>query len=388
MKVIITDAQFRKAFDATNIVRHLGHDVIPTHSKTGIWQWLKAFFGFPEPAGLLRFESPVQFETDLDKIVLQIRRKDANAIVVMIPCEENTVEFLAQHEKTLDQFSVKMLIPDSDSFATVVDKGNLMKHCLKVGVDTPLSYCECNEMRTALSCNTEQSWVLKPRRGTGAQGVKYFNSGVSSDVLDRLKLEGQILQEKIPSDYGVRGGFFLCNHGSVVGFYAHERVRTYPEEGGVTVLSKCINDPELKEVGCKLLGSLNWNGFAMIECIRDNRDGKLKVIEVNPRLWGSILLGEFSGAALIRNYLNLAEGKEIQPIQVSQDVWIRWVFPYDFMLLLKKKGKLADFWKRDERICYICKTYASWPRSVAFQFLNIVDPSNINKFLKRMVSRG
>ena len=46
----------------------------------------------------------------------------------------------------------------------------------------------------------------------------------------------------------------------------------------------------------------------MIEYILDHRDNKYKLIEINPRMWGSIMLSEFCNSNMLDNYINISVG--------------------------------------------------------------------------------
>jgi predicted ATP-grasp superfamily ATP-dependent carboligase len=53
----------------------------------------------------------------------------------------------------------------------------------------------------------------------------------------------------------------------------------------VGTLVESIHDPELARVGLDFLRRIGYRGIGSIEFKRDARDGKLKLIELNPRLW-------------------------------------------------------------------------------------------------------
>jgi len=104
----------------------------------------------------------------------------------------------------------------------------------------------------------------------------------------------------------VPGVFYLFENGKMVSYYGHKRIRTYTIEGGVTVYSKISFNEQIKKMGENLLSKLNWSGLAMVEFLFDKRVNDYKIIEVNPRLWGSIFLSEFANTKFIRNYINLS----------------------------------------------------------------------------------
>jgi hypothetical protein len=58
--------------------------------------------------------------------------------------------------------------------------------------------------------------------------------------------------------------------------------------GRPSTLRESIWDPALQQRAEDLLASLGWTGVAMVEFKVDPRDGEPKLLEVNPRFWGSL----------------------------------------------------------------------------------------------------
>jgi predicted ATP-grasp superfamily ATP-dependent carboligase len=75
----------------------------------------------------------------------------------------------------------------------------------------------------------------------------------------------------------------------------HERIWEYPITGGPSVLARIVDDPVLEKLGLALLRSLNWNGVAMVE-FKYSPDAGYFLMEINPRLWGSLDLSIAAGA--------------------------------------------------------------------------------------------
>ena len=54
---------------------------------------------------------------------------------------------------------------------------------------------------------------------------------------------------------------------------------------GVARVAEAVSVDEVVEQGLALLRALSFHGLSQVEMIRDPRDGKYKLIEVNARLW-------------------------------------------------------------------------------------------------------
>ncbi|PTB90716.1 ATP-dependent carboxylate-amine ligase, partial [Marinobacter sp. Z-F4-2] len=139
-------------------------------------------------------------------------------------------------------------------------------------------------------------FVLKPALSRIYTGVEWIHTHVHV-IHNAAELQAELqrspylqttpfmVQSFIPGHGG--GIFCLYDKGKPVQFFAHERLREKPPEGGVSVLSRSVPvDPDLKARAMKLLGAVNWHGVAMVE-FRITPEGEAYLMEVNTRFWGS-----------------------------------------------------------------------------------------------------
>jgi len=85
---------------------------------------------------------------------------------------------------------------------------------------------------------------------------------------------------------------------------------------------------------------LGWNGLAMVEFKEDPRNSELVLMEINPRMWGTIGLALFAGAdffdAIIKVFLEKVEPENIDK-SYNTGYYFRWLFPGDIMSIVKNK---------------------------------------------------
>ena len=319
------------------------------------------------------------FESDLNII----ENKYINEELVFFPIEENTVLSFYCFLKKFNS-KIKYLLPEDEIFNLVRDKGSFSKFCLKNDLNVPMEYNYDELIKDRkLPC----SLILKPKIGSGSVGIKFVNS--FDELLNQdIDFNEYIIQEKLNNGKDILGAFFLCEEGKVLSYYGHKRIRTYPQEGGVTVYSQVHYAEELKKEGELLLKKLNWNGIAMIEFLFDDKSSSYKIIELNPRSWGSILLSEFSNANFISSYINLATKKELENKELKEKVFIRWLFPWDVISFIKKRGKIKGFWNLDfKNTCYINFTYSNIFQSSLFLLVNIFDINKVKKLFRKMLQK-
>jgi predicted ATP-grasp superfamily ATP-dependent carboligase len=111
-------------------------------------------------------------------------------------------------------------------------------------------------------------------------------------------------------------GLFACyDRGYPVALFSHKRLREKPPSGGVSVLCESAPlNPDAVEYASRLLGKLEWHGVAMVEFKQDDRDGTLKLMEINGRFWGSLQLAIDAGVDFPAIAVSIAAGAHPEPV--------------------------------------------------------------------------
>ena len=183
----------------------------------------------------------------------------------------------------------------------------------------------------------------------------------------------------------MEAALFLCKEGEIVSYYSHKRIRTSPKKGGVTVFSKCTVNEDILGIGKSVLKKLNWSGFAMIEFMYDSETKSYKIIELNPRIWGSIMLSEYCGANFIQSYIDLCLGKVVSAPLINENTYIRWPFPYDLIDYIRGGFKLDFFWKLNRHnTCFINFSYSTKLRSIIFLITQVFSFKNLKKIINKI----
>lgn len=110
-----------------------------------------------------------------------------------------------------------------------------------------------------------------------------------------------VLQEVIP---GPETSYLAYNtyrdrQGRVLGEFVNRKLRKLPPGFGNVALAEGCLDPEVLEAGRRLFDAVGFSGLGMVEFKRDQRDGRLKLIEVNPRLWLAHRMAARSGVDFV-----------------------------------------------------------------------------------------
>lgn len=373
MKILITDSFSRKSFDVYNIIKN-------SFSKEQI---ILTSDGGRVPSQIIYFKNIQQLRNSSFEIfcqdLLKISNSFLNEEIIFIPVNEDKISLFYQFIEKYGVLNFKYSLPSKDDFFISKNKYLLNDFCLKNNIPSPLLFKNINEI-------TQDGFIpiiAKPREGSGSVGINIINNYNEISALSNVDTQKYVVQELLPNGKDVRAGFFLCKNGETINSYSHERIRTYPMTGGVSVFSRIIENKEIEIIAEDIIKKLNWSGLLMIEFLYDHRDKKYKLIEINPRLWGSIMLSEFSGSELLSNYINLSLNKEPICTSINSNKKIRWLV-FDLINFIKLKGKIKDFWKISKRdTCYINITYGKLWSILFFHFFFYLDPKNFLRFLKK-----
>jgi D-aspartate ligase len=88
----------------------------------------------------------------------------------------------------------------------------------------------------------------------------------------------------------------LCQDGSPLASIVARRTRQFPMDfGRFSTYVETIDEPQVLAPALRLLAALHFTGLAEVEFKRDPRDGQLKLLDVNPRVWGWHTLSHRAG---------------------------------------------------------------------------------------------
>lgn len=205
---------------------------------------------------------------------------------------------ISKHADILSKHT-QFLVAGFETFKIANDKLKTAEFCQKVDIDTPTIFTNYSDNDIpAIANEVKYPVVIKARSGSGIhQGLRYANNKdeliryyneIASNSSDggASNFESPMIQEFIPGY--IHDACTLTNQGDVVTVLTQIRKIMYPIYGGVGAVNVTTDEPKLSAIAIKLLESLNWHGPAQIEFKYDERDGKYKLIEINPKLWGTV----------------------------------------------------------------------------------------------------
>lgn len=174
-------------------------------------------------------------------------------------------------------------------------------------------------------------------KGLEGANVRYANNDAElENCLEHLSKDPSggdlIIQEYIEGS--AHGYYALCNNGKVLCQFMHKRIKEYPITGGPSVIAQSFYDQRLESLGRRFVSSLRWTGVCMVEFKQDKRDGKYKLIEMNPKFWGSLILSIKCGINFPLYAVKMALGEDFEPVlNYRQNLICHWPFPGEISLV-------------------------------------------------------
>ncbi len=153
-------------------------------------------------------------------------------------------------------------------------------------------------------------------------------------------VSGCLIEPRPPGDYLGYGA--VCRHGEVVAEIFQQRLRERGDLSGVSTLACTIPvDEDMRQAGRALLKGLKFNGPCLVEFTRGD-DGAVRLVNLIPRLWGSLGLAALAGVNVPWLTLRVARGDDVVPGLVARPghVW-RWVVG-DIEVLAQRLGRLVS----------------------------------------------
>jgi protein-tyrosine-phosphatase len=125
---------------------------------------------------------------------------------------------------------------------------------------------------------------------------------------------GPIQLQRWERGHGI-GVEVLVDRGELALTFAHERLHELPLTGGGSCYRRAIEPPiKLVAHAARLMRALGWHGVAMVEFRWNPATGRVALMELNGRFWGSLPLATFAGVDFPRALVELLlDGR--RPIQ-------------------------------------------------------------------------
>lgn len=233
---------------------------------------------------------------------------------LVVPLVDFSASILSKNKKEFSRYA-KIASNEWKIYDIAQDKLKTMKICMENNIPCPVTLISINSIEDIMISDIKYPFVIKPRVGYGAVGFKVVKSESELKNLINnhdVNLKEYVIQEYIPqTDLQYECAMFVDNDNQVKTSLVFSKNRWFPVTGGSSTLNITVEHPDIVKSCTKLIQAINWRGAADIDLIQDPRDGIAKVMEINPRVSGSVKICFVSGVDLARQMLELMYGDEV-----------------------------------------------------------------------------
>ena len=207
---------------------------------------------------------------------------------VVFPTHDPPLNAIARHAKYFQGF--RFPFPSWDRLEAIQDKRHQLEAAVAAGVDIPdtlypSSAAEAAEMQLPV--------LVKPQHPDGFKrrfGRQAFRCETRAE-LERAYADtepfGPMVQELVPGGdeelYSL--GSYLREDGEPLGLFSGRKLEQVTPLVGTCRVGEAVWVQEVVDAGLRFLRGLGYHGISQVEFKRDQRDGRFKLMEINPRLW-------------------------------------------------------------------------------------------------------
>jgi D-aspartate ligase len=262
---------------------------------------------------------------------------------LLIQTSDNMAVFIALYTEQLSEY---FLFPKNDVefIKRIMSKQGMYSIALENNIPTPVTLFPSNFDDVLDYCKDGKfPLMLKGIYGDKLQartGIKMVVVNNSDELIENYKLledpeePNLMLQEFIPGDDDqvfIFNGYFDENSECLAAFTGY-KVRQYPIHVGAASLGECKWNQEVADLTIKFMKDIGYTGILDIGYRLDPRDGKYKVLDINPRVGQAfrIFVAE-NGMDVIRSqYMDLTNQRSDEA--VVPDEGRRWIIEdYDII---------------------------------------------------------
>ena len=330
MTAIVTDAHYRMSVSLIRDLFDRGVRVVACEKAS-----IENPVGFASRGAAQCVRLPDEdYEAALLALCREVRKAEGEP-PALLPVGAKT---LAMVSRSRDAFSAAagLCVATPSQLALFNDKAAVSALAKSLGVPVPESFErqpeEADETffsRVPLPC------AVKPHCGEsfGLTASQRYRICRTKDELiaafrhfQTLTNEAPIVQEYLPG--AAFGCSVLAKDGAVCRRLCHRRVREYPVSGGPSSCCESVSRDDLPAFAEALIRETGFTGPAMFE-FKCAADESPRLLEVNPRVWGTFPLTRAAGTDFAYSWFCLAAGLPLPEELAARHVKMAY-YPADF----------------------------------------------------------
>jgi len=240
---------------------------------------------------------------------------------VLIPAADPEVRLISRNHAELSRL-FRLTIQDWDVIRWADDKNLTYDLAERVGIPVPRRY-QPKSLAEVSALDCQFPVILKPASHHQPNVFTRAKAWIAEDRATLLARYAQaaevvptdeiVLQEMIPGDGRAQFSYAaVWRDGAPLGMLTATRTRQFPVNVGYTSsFVETVDNPTVVAAASRFLAALKFSGPVEIEFKFDSRDGRYKILDVNPRLWAWVGIGESAGIEFPALLYRAALGEEV-----------------------------------------------------------------------------
>jgi len=230
---------------------------------------------------------------------------DPNGKSVLFPTSDAFVLFVSRYRDRLSE-RFMFRIPSGKVLESMVDKRLQYEEAERIG--TPIArthYPKTMEDVDDIANDLDYPVFIKPflshiwyerfgNKGFKVQNPKELRARYKEIIDSGLEA---LVQSIIlgPNTNHVKVCAYYGEDGRPGALFMTRKMRQHPTEFGVGTIMQSMHDDHVARLGMDFFEGIGYQGIGSIEFKLDDRDGRYKMIELNPRLWAQNLQATYAG---------------------------------------------------------------------------------------------
>lgn len=274
---------------------------------------------------------------------------------VLLPCSDDGLELVARRRQQLVEWGYAPVEANDEVLLALLDKERTYELARRAGVDAPraVRVSDLEELRDAARDFTYPC-ALKPLyshrfvQRFHHKGVIARDPGQLEEAFVRVLPTGLavMVTEIVQGDDDEYCSYYsyVDEEGEPLLHFTKRKLRQYPVGFGSGSYHVSVWEPEAAEIGMRLFSQIGLRGLGNVEFKRDRRDGRLKLIECNPRFTAANELVRLAGIDLARLAYRRALGEPVHALDGSFAEGVRQWHPVEDVrafLDYRRQGRLT-----------------------------------------------
>ena len=292
---------------------------------------------------------------------------------ILFPASDAFVLFLSRYRDDLSAY-FRFALPPANVLEAIANKRRQYELAEQVGTPYPRTfYPETMDDVQRIKEEVEYPAFIKPYYGylwreKFGGTHKGFKVHTPQELVERFRVilpTGlQVLVQSIivgPNTNHFKVNVYMSTTGEPLAVFTLRKIRQYPTEFGVGTVVESLRFPELVELGLKFFRGIGYQGIGSIEFKKDERDGQLKMIELNPRLWQQNIQATVCGIDFpLVQYLDLTGQAPLPQTEFVEGIkWLDAMADFQAFWDYFRRGELSPWaWLRSWRGVRAFATFA------------------------------